>query len=227
MFEAFTATEIQAGEDTSIFVRTSGSGQPVLLLHGFPQTHLMWRSVAPLLAQDFFVVCADLRGYGRSSCPGSASDHAPYSKRSMARDMVIAMEQLGFSQFSVAGHDRGGRVAYRLALDYPDRVERLWRWRSATARCSTLGALATGLRPAHQKRAEEGELSQTIEQSRTEGNSIMGMSSPPSKRPSCRPRPSGMTAARPWRRRPPSSRRRPIWVAWRLWERSNIKAEIS
>lgn len=125
MFEAFTATEIQAGEDTSIFVRTSGSGQPVLLLHGFPQTHLMWRSVAPLLAQNFFVVCADLRGYGRSSCPGSASDHAPYSKRSMARDMVIAMEQLGFSQFSVAGHDRGGRVAYRLALDYPDRVERL------------------------------------------------------------------------------------------------------
>ncbi len=101
MFEAFTATEIQAGEDTSIFVRTSGSGQPVLLLHGFPQTHLMWRSVAPLLAQDFFVVCADLRGYGRSSCPGSASDHAPYSKRSMARDMVIAMEQLGFSHLWV------------------------------------------------------------------------------------------------------------------------------
>jgi haloacetate dehalogenase len=120
----FTNTEIQTAE-TSIFVRSYGSGPPVLLLHGFPQTHLMWRSVAPLLARNFTVVCADLRGYGRSGCPLSAPDHAPYAKRSMARDMVAVMERLGFPRFSVAGHDRGGRVAYRLALDHPDRVDRL------------------------------------------------------------------------------------------------------
>jgi haloacetate dehalogenase len=124
MMDDFTTAEIETDE-TSIFVRSYGSGPPVLLLHGFPQTHLMWRSVAPLLARSFTVVCADLRGYGRSSCPVSASDHAPYAKRSMARDMVTVMERLGFPRFSVAGHDRGGRVAYRLALDHPDRVERL------------------------------------------------------------------------------------------------------
>jgi len=85
----------------------------------------MWRGVAPLLTRHFTVVCADLRGYGRSGCPISTADHAPYSKRAMARDMVVVMERLGFPRFSVAGHDRGGRVAYRLALDHPDRVERL------------------------------------------------------------------------------------------------------
>jgi haloacetate dehalogenase len=120
----FTTAEIQAGE-TSIFVRSHGSGPPILLLHGFPQTHLMWRRVAPLLARNFTVVCADLRGYGRSGCPASAPNHAPYAKRSMAQDMVTVMERLGFPRFSVAGHDRGGRVAYRMALDHPDRVDRL------------------------------------------------------------------------------------------------------
>ena len=120
----FTTAEIQTGE-TSIFVRSAGAGPPLLLLHGFPQTHLMWRHVAPLLARDFTVVCADLRGYGRSGCPESALDHAPYAKRAMARDMVAVMEQLGFPHFAVAGHDRGGRVAYRLALDQPERVSRL------------------------------------------------------------------------------------------------------
>jgi haloacetate dehalogenase len=120
----FATVEIQTGE-TTIFVRSSGLGTPVLLLHGFPQTHLMWRGVAPLLARKFTVVCADLRGYGRSGCPASAPDHAPYAKRAMARDMVTVMEQLGFQRFSVAGHDRGGRVAYRMALDHPDRVDRL------------------------------------------------------------------------------------------------------
>jgi haloacetate dehalogenase len=124
MLSGFEMAEIQTGE-TSIFVRWSGSGTPILLLHGFPQTHLMWRHVAPLLARRFTVVCADLRGYGRSGCPASTPDHAPYAKRAMARDMVAVMEQLGFPRFSVAGHDRGGRVAYRLALDHPDRVERL------------------------------------------------------------------------------------------------------
>jgi haloacetate dehalogenase len=120
----FTTVEIQTGE-TSIFVRWCGSGPPILLLHGFPQTHLMWRSVAPLLARNFTVVCADLRGYGRSGCPVSAPNHAPYAKRAMAQDMVTIMERLGFPRFSVAGHDRGGRVAYRMALDHPNRVDRL------------------------------------------------------------------------------------------------------
>jgi haloacetate dehalogenase len=120
----FTSAEIQTGE-TSIFVRASGSGPPLLLLHGFPQTHLMWRGVAPLLAREFTVVCADLRGYGQSGCPTSTPDHAAYAKRTMARDMVTVMERLGFSRFCVAGHDRGGRVAYRMALDHPNRIERL------------------------------------------------------------------------------------------------------
>ena len=124
MMDNFEAAEIQTGE-TSIFARWSGSGSPILLLHGFPQTHLMWRSVAPILVRDFTVVCADLRGYGRSGCPASTPDHAPYAKRAMAQDMVILMEQLGFGRFSVAGHDRGGRVAYRMALDHPQRVHRL------------------------------------------------------------------------------------------------------
>src|SRR5262249_16690021 len=123
-FEDFEAIEWQ-GEETGIFLRRCGSGPAVLLLHGFPQTHLMWRSVAPLLARRFTVICADLRGYGRSGCPRSAPDHAPYAKRAMASDMVSVMEKLGFARFSVAGHDRGGRAAYRLALDHPERVERL------------------------------------------------------------------------------------------------------
>jgi haloacetate dehalogenase len=124
MLDEFTTIEVDTGE-TSIFVRWCGAGPPLLLLHGFPQTHLMWRSVAPLLARRFTVVCADLRGYGRSGCPASAPDHMPYSKRAMARDMAVVMHRLGFSRFSVTGHDRGGRVAYRLALDHPARVERL------------------------------------------------------------------------------------------------------
>jgi haloacetate dehalogenase len=124
MMDDFTASEIQTGE-TNIFVRSYGSGPPILLLHGFPQTHLMWRSVAPLLARNFAVVCADLRGYGRSGCPVSAPNHAPYSKRSMAQDILTVMERLGFPRFSVAGHDRGGRVAYRMVLDHPNRVDRL------------------------------------------------------------------------------------------------------
>jgi haloacetate dehalogenase len=109
--------------DTSIFLRRQGSGPPVLLLHGFPETHLMWRSVAPLLASEFTVICPDLRGYGRSGCPPSTPDHAPYSKRAMAREMVSVMQQLGFESFCVAGHDRGGRVACRMALDHPQHVK--------------------------------------------------------------------------------------------------------
>src|SRR5688572_15633428 len=122
--EAFASSYIDTG-DASIFVRRGGSGQPLLLLHGFPQTHLMWRDVAPRLARTFTVVCADLRGYGQSSCPPSTPDHSPYSKRAMAKDAVTVMETLGFRSFSVAGHDRGARVAYRLAMDSPDRVRRV------------------------------------------------------------------------------------------------------
>src|SRR5215475_11774354 len=124
MMDDFETAEIQTDE-TSIFARWSGSGLPLLLLHGFPQTHLMWRRVAPLLARHFTVVCADLRGYGRSGCPASTPDHAPYAKRAMAHDLVRVMEQLGFPRFAVAGHDRGGRVAYRMALDHPGRIHRL------------------------------------------------------------------------------------------------------
>jgi haloacetate dehalogenase len=105
-----------------IRARWSGSGPPVLLLHGFPETMLMWRDIAPALAAEFTVVCADLRGYGESSCPPSDRDHAPYSKRALALDMVSVMQQLGFDRFSIAGHDRGGRVAYRAALDHPESI---------------------------------------------------------------------------------------------------------
>jgi len=120
----FATAEVETG-GTVIFTRAGGSGPPLLLLHGFPQTHLMWREVAPLLAGRFRVVCADLRGYGGSSCPATTPDHAPYAKRAMARDMIVVMEKLGFSHFSVCGHDRGGRVAYRMALDHPERINRL------------------------------------------------------------------------------------------------------
>lgn len=124
MFDGFTSTEIDTGE-TTILARYGGRGPALLLLHGFPETHLMWRSVAPLLAQNRTVVCADLRGYGHSGCPPFSAAHVPYSKRTMAQDMVTVMERLGFSRFSLVGHDRGGRVACRLALDHPDRIERL------------------------------------------------------------------------------------------------------
>jgi haloacetate dehalogenase len=124
VFERFTSAAIGVDE-TEIFVRYAGRGAAILLLHGFPQTHVMWRDVAPALAAHFSIVCADLRGYGASGKPPSAADHAPYSKRAMARDMVQVMRILGFDRFSVAGHDRGGRVAYRMALDHANCVERL------------------------------------------------------------------------------------------------------
>jgi haloacetate dehalogenase len=124
MFDGFEVSRRDAGA-TSIFVRVRGSGPPLLLLHGFPQTHVMWHRVAPVLARAFTVVCADLRGYGGSAAPRSTPDHAPYSKRAMAADMVGVMAALGFRRFAVAGHDRGARVAYRMALDHADCVDRL------------------------------------------------------------------------------------------------------
>ncbi len=124
MFDGFEAARVDVGE-TTLFIRRKGNGRPLLLLHGFPQTHVMWHRVAPALAEVFTVVCADLRGYGASGKPASTPDHATYAKGAMARDMVRLMANLGFARFCVVGHDRGGRVAYRLALDHPDGVERL------------------------------------------------------------------------------------------------------
>jgi haloacetate dehalogenase len=124
MFDGFEASTVQAGE-TTIFIRRKGNGPPLLLLHGFPETHAMWHATAPTLADAFTIICADLPGYGASGKPPSTPDHASYSKVAMARDAVQMMQHLGFSRFSVAGHDRGGRVAYRMALDHPDRIARL------------------------------------------------------------------------------------------------------
>jgi haloacetate dehalogenase len=124
MFEDFQQSRVDVGE-AELFVRHGGDGPPVLLLHGHPRTHATWHRVAPLLAADFTVVCPDLRGYGRSSKPPSTPDHEPYSKRAMARDMLALMRALGHDRFAVAGHDRGGYVAQRLAADHPEAVTHL------------------------------------------------------------------------------------------------------
>lgn len=110
---------------TEINLVVGGDGPALLLLHGYPQTHVMWHRIAARLAAHFTVVCADLRGYGDSGKPVSDPDHAAYSKRAMAQDQVDVMQALGFSRFAVAGHDRGGRVAHRMARDHPDRIERI------------------------------------------------------------------------------------------------------
>ena len=123
-FEGFALEEIDVGEVT-LRVRHGGRGAAVLLLHGHPRTHATWAAVAPVLSACFSVVCPDLRGYGRSSKPATTSDHSPYSKRAMARDCVELMQRLGHERFSVVGHDRGAYVAQRLALDHPERVDRL------------------------------------------------------------------------------------------------------
>jgi haloacetate dehalogenase len=124
MFDGFEVRDI-ATRETSIHARIGGAGPPLLLLHGYPQTHAMWHRVAPVLAGRRTVVCADLRGYGDSGKPASDPEHAVYSKRASAEDMVEVMAALGFARFMVAGHDRGGRVAHRLALDHTERVERM------------------------------------------------------------------------------------------------------
>jgi len=113
------------GSEAPVNYATAGDGPPLLLLHGYPQTHIMWRKIAPRLAADFTVIAADLRGYGDSGKPPSDSRHAPYSKRAMAGDLTALMSALGHARFLLAGHDRGGRVAHRLTLDNPGRVERL------------------------------------------------------------------------------------------------------
>ena len=124
MFEGFEDHRVLANGIT-INAAVGGSGPPLLLLHGYPQSHVMWHAVAPGLAEHFTVVAADLRGDGDSDKPKGGGDHSAYSKRTMGQDMVELMAGLGHDRFSLAGHDRGGRVAYRLALDSPGRVEKL------------------------------------------------------------------------------------------------------
>ena len=124
MFEGFTQRRV-ATSGTEINLVMKGGGPPLLLIHGFPQSHVMWHEIAGPLAERFTVVCADLRGYGDSGKPAGGGDYAAYSKRVMAQDMVEVMKALGFERFFAAGHDRGGRVAYRMALDHPDVVTKL------------------------------------------------------------------------------------------------------
>jgi haloacetate dehalogenase len=127
MNDLFPGFEADTREVNGVRIRfrTGGSGPPLLLLHGFPQTHALWHRVAPQLARHFTLVMPDLRGYGDSDKPPGDADHATYSKRAMARDQVELMAGLGFARFAVCGHDRGGRVAHRMALDHPQAVERL------------------------------------------------------------------------------------------------------
>jgi haloacetate dehalogenase len=124
MFDGFASRRITLPA-TSVNTVVGGDGPPLLLLHGYPQTHAMWHRVAPVLAERFTVVCPDLRGYGDSEAPPSDAEHTAYSKRAMAGDQIELMRELGFTRFGLVGHDRGARVARRLALDHPHSVTRL------------------------------------------------------------------------------------------------------
>lgn len=124
VFEGFEGRVIETGEG-KINLVTAGRGTPLLLLHGYPQNYVMWHKIALRLAEDFTVVATDLRGYGDSFKPQGKTDHSNYSKRAIAQDQVEVMSQLGYEEFYLVGHDRGGRVAHRLALDYPERVKKL------------------------------------------------------------------------------------------------------
>ena len=123
-FEGFTL-ETRVANGQELRLRRGGEGPPLLLLHGNPQTHAMWHKVAPVLAQRFTVIAPDLRGYGFSTSPPPSADHAEHSKRAMAQDMVALMAGLGHARFTVVSHDRGARVAHRLALDHPAAVAKL------------------------------------------------------------------------------------------------------
>lgn len=124
LFPGFESHTIATGEG-SIFARVGGAGEPLVLLHGFPQTHVMWHRIAPELARTHRVIVMDLRGYGWSSAPRSDERHTVYSKREMAKDVIRVVSALGHARFALIGHDRGARVAYRLALDHPGRVSKL------------------------------------------------------------------------------------------------------
>ncbi len=124
MLEGFTSSEVKTTSGIEIHVTVGGSGRPLLLLHGYPQTHVMWHKLSPALAERFTVVLPDLRGYGDSGKPAPDDKHLQYSKRAMAQDQIDVMRALGFSRFQAVGHDRGGRVLHRLCLDRPEAVER-------------------------------------------------------------------------------------------------------
>jgi haloacetate dehalogenase len=125
-FENFRAERIKtSGAMINTVYGGNRNGSPLLLLHGIPETHVVWRKVAPALMRDHFVVMTDLRGYGDSSTPPGGADHSAYSKRAMAQDEVEVMRHLGFAKFALVGHDRGGRAAHRLALDHPDALSKL------------------------------------------------------------------------------------------------------
>ena len=124
LFPGFRS-EMVGGDGIDIFCRIGGSGPPLVLQHGYPQTHVTWHKIAPRLAEQFTVILPDLRGYGQSDIAKTVEDHATYSKRAMACDIIAVMDNLGYSQFAFAGHDRGARVGYRLALDHADRVSKL------------------------------------------------------------------------------------------------------
>jgi haloacetate dehalogenase len=125
MFEGFATRRLPGVDGIQINAVVGGSGPPLLLLHGYPQSHVMWHKVAPVLAKHFTVAAADLRGYGDSDKPQSDKAHLVYSKRSTGNDQLAAMRSLGYERFAVAGHDRGGRVAHRMALDHPSAIERI------------------------------------------------------------------------------------------------------
>ncbi|MGE5148374.1 MAG: alpha/beta fold hydrolase [Candidatus Eiseniibacteriota bacterium] len=125
LMPTFELLDITVGDGLTIRAATGGEGPPLLLLHGHPQTHVTWHKIAPALAERFTVVAADLRGYGDSAKPDGGEGHINYSKRAMAVDQVAVMRALGHERFSVVGHDRGGRVAHRMALDHPAAVERM------------------------------------------------------------------------------------------------------
>ena len=124
MLEGFVSSKVKTATGIEIHVTAGGKGRPLLLLHGYPQTHVMWHKIAPNLAERFTVVMPDLRGYGDSAKPAPDDTHLNYSKRAMAQDQIDVMRALGFSRFQAAGHDRGGRVLHRLCLDHPEAVER-------------------------------------------------------------------------------------------------------
>jgi haloacetate dehalogenase len=125
LMQGFTLHDVAVSETITIRAATAGEGPPLLLLHGYPQTHVTWRKIAPRLAEHFSVVACDLRGYGDSSKPDGGDRHIDYSKRAMAADQVAVMRAFGHDRFAVAGHDRGGRVAHRMALDHPEAVSRM------------------------------------------------------------------------------------------------------
>jgi haloacetate dehalogenase len=125
LFPGFKPQRVAVGGGVEIAAVVGGSGPPLLLLHGHPQTHAMWHRVAPALAQRYTVVAADLRGYGDSTRPGADAQHALHAKRAMAQDQVALMRQLGFERFDVLAHDRGARVAHRLGMDHPQAVRRM------------------------------------------------------------------------------------------------------